>query len=425
MSRALLIRPAWPVSPAQLERCLASLAANLPGVETTVADALPPGGAESFDIVAFIRKDEEDAAQRLADGLPAGHPLRVYQFDFTFPYMKAQLVPVREPDPAAFCPSIQSHTFNRLAPAGSGFFYYFPYGYLFRAVGLGPLNDYGFRISIPLGGLEKRPATHKVVAVFGGSAAWSLDCLPHEMFAARLEVHLNRWAEETGSPLTFTVLNFAQNGHVVLNEMFTWMLFCDRIKPDLAIAHDGFNDICYGLVQDPTLLARDNICYQNNLEEWSQILHDTKDRPTSFDGDTPIKLRNPPQNVIRAYVTRKRQFHDMVRATGARFLWGLQPMLHSKQGGCSATETQYLEQCRPFEVGYARAFEKMKEMYEIMLRNVPLARDYDFVDFHRDFAPLGAEDDVFVDFVHTSPAGDERIARTYARIITDKIATDG
>ena len=45
----------------------------------------------------------------------------------------------------------------------------------------------------------------------------------------------------------FTVLDFGLPGNVVLNEIITYLLHCQDIRPDIVVAHDGFNDLFYGL----------------------------------------------------------------------------------------------------------------------------------------------------------------------------------
>ena len=90
--------------------------------------------------------------------------------------------------------------------------------------------------------LAEREESLRVIALFGGSAAWSPECLHHEMFSSRLEDALRQKAAEIGSALRFKVLNFGQHGHVVFNEIQTFTMFCVGLRPDVVLTHDGYND---------------------------------------------------------------------------------------------------------------------------------------------------------------------------------------
>lgn len=307
-------------------------------------------------------------------------------------------------------PFLHEHVFNRLAPrSNGGIFYYFPYGYLFRYTGLGPIDPFGFRTPEEFRNLGDREAHHKLILVFGGSAAWSMYSLPDEMFQKRLEAKLNTYTSEKNAKLKFTVVNMGMHGHVVLNEMIAYMLFCERLKPDLVIAHDGFNDMAYGIIADKKLIQEYDICYQYNLEEWSQILHDSKDRPTNHP-TMPLEITNYPHTVLKAYLARKRQFSRMVRFGGAHFIWGLQPMLYSK-ASLAPSEEEYV---RPLshENPFYNVYQKILPMYEKYKESVKELPEH-VVDVNEYFSQFGGDVALFGDVVHTLPEGDEKIAVCY------------
>jgi len=435
--KALLVLPDWRVEDTAFSRCLASIEVNFPGTEVAVEcapgmagihahlgvpllEGYPPDMAERFSFVAFIEDGYTTRAARLAQSLPDNHPLGVYRFSFHHTYLRARMEPMRPGRLQDIYPHADAHIFNRLAPAGSEFWYYFPYGYLFRSLGLGPVNEFGFRVPGDLKSLSGRPARHKLICLFGGSSAWSLDCLTTEMFSTVLERRLNQWADETGRDIQFTVLNFGMHGHVVLNEILTYMLFVQKLQPDIVIAHDGFNDLQYGLTSDPGLLVREQICYQVNFEEWSQILHGTGEHPTGRTPGDMLELRNAPQSSIKAYITRKRQFAALVSADGARFLWGLQPMLVSKSA-LHPDEQLYLRQENPYEKSFGGLYASMKQVYDLMIRNVPHIKFVDFINFDEYFKNLDGSECQFVDFIHTTPRGEEIIADLYYNYIIGRI----
>ena len=312
-------------------------------------------------------------------------------------------------------PDIDAHIFNKLGhKSPSGGYYYFPYGYLYRFTNLGPINAFGFRIDIDYRSLENRDVNHKVIAVFGGSAAWSYGCIYEEMFSYRLEVLLNDYCSRNKLPLKFTVLNFGMHAHVVMNEMLTYNLFCYQIKPDYTIAHDGFNDILYGLISDPFLLKKYDLTYSPILEEWSHILHGTHDIPTN-QPSIPYKSLNLPQNILKAYLTRKYQFQEMVELQGGIYIWGFQPMLYSKKK-LSTSEKVY-RHCKAHE----DLIPQIKFLYERFAKDVELPERVPILDFHQYFGQFGDDMTLFIDIVHTTPLGDEKVAEYYFTYLKNDI----
>jgi hypothetical protein len=248
----LLVLPDWELSTQDFRRCLASLKVNFPGEEVVFVSprawtkhyekALEQKiGAYNrrealsrYDRIIFIENSSNNESM-LAKSL-SEKPL--YHFDMEHPWGRARCLLLSEDISGDDYPLIDVHIFNALSPHQTDMYYYFPYGYLFRYLGLGPINAFGFRIDKPLESYVGRPNTHKLIAVFGGSSAWSLDCLYNEMFSFKLEEKLNKHSKDNGWEQTFSVLNFSQHGHVLLNELFTYILFCHELKPDIVIAHD-------------------------------------------------------------------------------------------------------------------------------------------------------------------------------------------
>lgn len=307
-------------------------------------------------------------------------------------------------------PHLETHVFNRLAPRTTdGFFYYFPYGYLFRYPGLGPINEFGFRISHDLHHLEKRGEQHKIIAVFGGSAAWGMYATHEEMFSSVLEKLLNEYCSRQKIPYTFSVLNFGMHGHVLLNEILTYVLFCHRLRPDYVIAHDGWNDFAYGLFSDSYLLDECQMTYQYNLENWSQILHATSRFPTNQPVQK-LEVINLPTGILKAYTMRKMQFEQIVKANGGEFIWGLQPCVYSKTALSPVEEkATMVDSNNPF----AGLYEPVKFLYENLDRFMQLPAGASGLNLHKIFAAFGKDVTLFGDHMHTNPRGDREIAAAY------------
>ena len=308
-------------------------------------------------------------------------------------------------------PFIDSHIFNRLSSRKYGFVN-FPYGSLYNDPGKGPINAFGFRIKDDEKSFIERDGKHLLVAVFGGSSTFSLFCQYEEMFPRLLEKKLNARFKKAQTPLSFSVLNFGMHDYVVMQEMIAYILHAQALKPDFVITHSGHNDLFYGLLNDPFLVNNCEIIYQQHYEKWSHILHrpPSEPEPDKF----PIEL-NLPHNVLRACVSRHNQFKDLVEALGAKFIWGLQPTIYSKPN-CHPNEKKimdYLEEVFRMNPSRRQLYERVKFLMD-ELSNQLSGGETGFLDFNRKFSEYGADNELLWDEVHTSPAGDEKIADQYS-----------
>lgn len=310
-------------------------------------------------------------------------------------------------------PYLYTHIFNAVGPRNDNQFYYYPYNYLFRCTGMGPTNEFGFRMSSDTEQLAGRPREHKVIAVFGGSAGWCFYCLPDEMFTTLLEKQLNDFCQKHALKAHFTVLNFSQHGNVCMNEIISYIHFCHRIKPDIVIAHDGFNDLLYGQMSDPYLLNTQQITYQHNLENWSEILHDSRGMPMP-EQITPgsTSVRNFPRMAVQAYYSRVLQFQEIVSAAGGIFISGLQPMVFSKARLSEVERNRIETYVRNKTCGMADAFNNMPLLYDKYVQHVATMVKY-FVNVHQYFSQFGESMTLFGDIMHTTPHGDINNANCY------------
>ena len=321
-------------------------------------------------------------------------------------------------------PAITAHAFNRFGPRGGadhrGFF---PYGFTFREPSLGgPIDAFGFRIDEDLAALRSRPASHKVVAVLGGSSAYSWYSFHDETFTERLEQKLQFELDRLDSEQRVTVLNFGQGGAVVLHEMIVWLLHVQQLRPEIVISHDGFNDLIWGMTSDPFLLDHD-ICAPHIFEAWCRILHGRDDVPLRLSTDGPYQPTNSPRTIIRAYIERKKQLDALVHNSGVHHIVALQP--HSRSKSLSPLEKQF------------GAMPRYNGLMIEMLARMPMLYDQvvpaleasfpDFFDLHKYFARHGDDKTLFQDHAHTTPAGDDAIADAYFEHILalDLLAGDG
>ncbi|MDQ8199163.1 hypothetical protein QEH56_13425 [Pelagicoccus enzymogenes] len=300
------------------------------------------------------------------------------------------------------------HHFSR-ATADRDQFYYFPYGYLYRDSAVGRVNEMGFRVPDDLVEVSKRDRTkEKVVCVFGGSAAFSMNCLQDEMFAARLEILLNESARDG---LRYRVYNFGMHGHVMLNEMFSYLLYAERLQPDFVIAHDGFNDLAYGCNSDKLLMEKHSIVFQENLELWPFLL-EGREEAAKEHSERFFRVTNFPKGIVESYLERKAQFRSVVERSGARFISAFQPFL-SQKATLTAWERRVCvswtkrNPMRPY-------FERMGFLFETYLRLRDEHGFSDDLDFRASMSERGDES-LFADFVHLRPEGDQMVAEEYKR----------
>lgn len=326
---------------------------------------------------------------------------------------------------AAEFPELETHVFNRLGPrVPTNTFYYYPYGFLFRDTTVGQIDSLGFRVPSDLSFLENRPSSHKVIVIFGGSAAFSMYSTTSEMFSTVLEKNLTQKAKETHSEVKITVLNFGMHGHVVINEMMTFLLYCNRIKPDFVLAHDGWNDFVYGLISDHFLLDHWGVVYQYNLESWSQLVHGTHTLPVG-QPRVPFEPRNLPFSVLRAYLTRKRQFASLVEAAGATFIWGLQPSTYDKKSLSDLEQARTTLDPGTDMHAFAKVYPKARSLYQAFMEAAAANEIKNFVNFPAHFSKIDGTSTVFADHVHTVPEGDKVIADIYTEVLAPMLFQAG
>ena len=383
----------------------------------------PDRAVQAFDVEPSRAEHDtfifaEDYDGQTAPPGPHGFPLRRPDSQRVYRFMNGARLKLVQP--ATYdereCPHVNAHVFQRLSGRKHGFVN-FPFGPLYSDVEVGPVNEFGFRVPQDYRKHAVRSSSQKLAVVLGGSAAFSYYCRPEEMFAARLEDTLNATLASRGSETRFTVLNFGMHDNVVMQEMLTYMMFVHELKPDFVLAHDGHNDIYYGLQDDPSLLNHFDIIYQRYSEEWSKILHDTSGvaTPELYSISEDGQQLNFPQNIIRVYLKRKRQFEHMVRSDGGTFIWGVQP-IHCSKGTLSARELLKSRQAArgtPISPALQKFVRCLSYAYGLLSEELAKQPDIQLVDFNRRFQAYDDRWELLWDTCHTSPAGDELVAAHY------------
>ncbi|MFN3077101.1 MAG: hypothetical protein ABT940_09525 [Alphaproteobacteria bacterium] len=296
------------------------------------------------------------------------------------------------------------HIFAKLSPMVATELLYFPYGYSFRFPGLGPIDALGFRNTADLRALADRPANHKVIACFGGSGCWGSFSLHHQTIPSIIECVLNEYCSSNNIDIKFSVINFSQSSNVTLNHIFNYVLYGQPLRPEIVISHGGFNDFVSGLINDPYLLMEHSITYPVQLEAWAQKLHDTSHIPCKHDEEV-YGVINQPLTVIRAYVSRMRQFAEVVRGVSSRFVWGLQPFKDLPSAGPQWSES----------------YRMIGGLYKMFVENFRPDDGYMFADCHTMLENHGDTAALFGDNVHLTPAGDRVVGEFYAGKIIEAV----
>lgn len=301
--------------------------------------------------------------------------------------------------------------------------YYFPYNgfYNLHPAGFGPINEFGFRVAGDLNHLAKREPRHKLVMVFGGSSAWSPCCLYSEMFSTVLEAKLNDHCAQGKIDLRFSVVNLALSGQTMLNQIISYLLFGQRLGPEVVLAHDGFNDLANGIQTDPDLLNRYDITYMSVLEQWGIAVMGAAHVKPLQPGlqNEPIRILNGPEATVRAYLARKRQFMALALQAGAQFVWGLQPCWFSKRA--STTETESFEKIRQWAPCNEPLYRAMPVLYDLVRKHQNVQPEAVLVDLQLAFGQLDARQTVFVDHAHLNPDGDAVVAETYFQAFAQRV----
>lgn len=310
-------------------------------------------------------------------------------------------------------PQLRDHHLSRsLAATGSTVLRY-AYGSLqVMSNEIGPIDSLGYRIGGRFDRFRDRHPMHRVVAVTGGSAAFGWRCFHDDIFTQVLEHRLNSRLSEAGREERVTVLNFAISGHSILDEMRSLLLFAQAARPDVVLSHSGFNDFFYAPNIDPELLSRYAFLYCH--------VHDQALRLAQEPPDAAALDR-----IVEAFLLRVRQFAALAEATGAAFLFGLQPTTIGK----SLTRDE-VEGVRDWLEHFAGATRWGN--YRLMLESVQAAYPrlrrrlrkeeggaLRWIDLQSPVLGAAGAQPLFFDPVHMTPAGHAAVAEAYLDTVLD------
>ena len=276
------------------------------------------------------------------------------------------------------------------------------------------VNEFGFRF--PIQQLESVKCKNKddiLIAVFGGSAAFSIYTNDGQSFPEIIHRKLNEHFLSNGIDKKVYVLNFSIPDSVVFAEFITYLTFVHALKPNIVIAHDGFNDFHYGSRSDESIMNHANLIYQNCFEKWSELLANSHVTSTSY--DSPKKNTIP--LVLKSYIERKQQWENICKINKTKFIWGLQPAIFFK------TELHPWEYTSIFKNNpqnlrnnnctiESKSYRMMRKLKGLKIKN--------FIDFNKKLDFSNKEIDFF-DNMHLTPHCDDKVAQVYTEYIINNL----
>jgi len=313
----------------------------------------------------------------------------------------------------------EKHIFNKLSKSSEYGHYFFPYTYLSRYPKWSTMNEMGFRCKENVYEIRKIYPNHIIITLFGGSTGYSILVPDKDTFAMQLEEKLNSDSDLLKiSQKKFKVVNLSQRGNLVLNQIFNYILFCHKLKPEIVISHNGDNDLVMGQINDSTLISKYDIGYSEILESWARKIHKT-DIEINYDHSDhlsenfqPLTSKNSFRDVIEAYISRIKQFANIVQSNNTFFISGFQPWLISKSK-LTPFEKSKLDNYKPY---YKQIYNNVNILCEMFCKTYE-NKKLDILNLHRIFEQLGDEESHFGDVCHTLSPGDRVIANQYYKKI--------
>jgi hypothetical protein len=318
------------------------------------------------------------------------------------------------------CPTIKDDIFSRIHSSQKGNFGLLPYGYTHRTIGYGHVNELGYRVPNDYHKYANREDNHKLIVFFGGSACNSMCCRYENMFTNVLEDQLKKMYED--QDVKFTVLNFGMPGHLVLDQIISYMLYVEEIKPDIVVSYDMLNDFLCGGVNDEKFIKKFKVNYNFIYEEWAKDLYQSKEK-LSWDIFGYFDNKDlTPKDIFDVYYYRKKQFEHMVKSNGSIFVSVYQPLVFSKKE-LSKDEKRKFDYYTP--PGLQRYYPYLEVLYNKFDNYIEDKDDFEYtLNLHKEFGIYGSEVEVFADSAHTVDSGDKLIGEHIARFLKKDVLAD-
>lgn len=250
-----------------------------------------------------------------------------------------------------------------------------------------------------------------IVLIYGGSVAYSIFNSLAQSMGKQLEDQIKATFQETGDTRPVRVVNLALPGFTISDILSVHALHGYRYKPDVVIAHLGFNEIGAVRCADPSLLAS-GLFASGKQADLLGGMHGLRT------GGKPKSLQRVYRNDLLPHMElvaeKLSYFTSIVRAGGAKVIMGVQPSLFNK-GKLHPLERDFVKSflyARPDSDQDAAAYMDGFDWLESKLSGSKEAGDtvVCFNDLIRQ-----ADDGrwLFWDHAHMNPDGDRLMADHY------------
>ena len=318
---------------------------------------------------------------------------------------------------------IQKNIFNKISHKSRYGFYFWPYGYLFRYYKWGGINELGFREKNNFDEIEKKYENYYKIGFFGGSTGFDILVKDEDTIVKKLEKKLNNNLELVRKCGLFKIINFSQPGNLVFSQILNYIQFSVLMNLKLIISHNPSNDFGTTPMNDPKIVKSYKLAYVDMMEAFAEKIHepDNVKIDVNFCDTNDIKnfkpapIKTDVDTIIKSYLTRLYQFKELSEESNKLFISGYQPFIFSKKN-LSDFEKKKLESYKPY---YKKVYDIIPKIYDKFGQDyeIDVAKEINFINFHKKFFNLSREISHFGDTVHLLEPGNELIAEEYYKYI--------
>ncbi|WP_196757643.1 hypothetical protein [Prochlorococcus marinus] len=277
-------------------------------------------------------------------------------------------------------------------------------------------NDQKFQL------IASNPERYCVIAIFGGSAAYSIFCDDNQNFSSVLEGKLkNREKDPVNKTIAskmrgkeIVCINFALPGTSIFEAQLYYTLEALRIHPTITIMHLGWNEARLAATTHPSLGKLG--VYVNNFAHTALL--NANNRSKSYLEEDVYNLPNipatPHELVCKNILSSVTQFCQQVIQDNGVAIIGLQPIIQA-----SRTYENPINELMRMSASH---FSHLDHYNEFFYSNFPsecrnIGNGYflnvDQLLYFEEHKYLNPNEFLFYDSCHLSPTGDKLIAEIY------------
>lgn len=293
----------------------------------------------------------------------------------------------------------------------TGNWYLLPFGYgQLHSNENGPIDSFGFR-NANIFERIKNKNSYKI-AFFGGSSVHGIECFETDTLPSQIKKLVSSANLKLNTDKEVDTFNFGMSAHTVFNQMTTFNIFFHDQIPDIVISVDGFNDCIFGQINDKYFIEMLKISYAPTFELWNSSLQNCINLKSYIDlnKEGTLKPQSHPEEILGAYLLRKKQFVNMVLKSGGFYIDVLQPIALGKS--LKTDEIKSISRFYESTKNFSDIYRNLGFLYK-KIKNINLVNDknYFFVDGDSFFEQCSDwPEPVFSDIVHLTNFGNKKLA---------------